>query len=156
MPIMKSVFSTIVLVLALTSAHSADRFTREPQQISIATTGRIQRIDLTNKTFEVRGSDAPSILNVSHMVQTLRQRIVFSFPGGFTFSFPGFGAKHPKTENENANDLDEYTVVITNDTVIQDGAEPIELEDFRVGEMISIHGVLRGNTLTASRIAKWF
>lgn len=50
---------------------------------------------------------------------------------------------------------DEYTVVTTGDTVFQDGADAIKFEDFKSGETISIHGVLKGTTLTASRLAKW-
>jgi hypothetical protein len=45
--------------------------------------------------------------------------------------------------------------VVTKDTVFQDGADDIDLEDFHSGEVISIHGVLNDKVLTASRIAKW-
>ena len=51
--------------------------------------------------------------------------------------------------------LDEYNVVVTNKTLIQDGGESLSLEEFSKGETISIHGVIKGNTLTASRISKW-
>jgi len=51
--------------------------------------------------------------------------------------------------------LDEYTVLVTNKTLIQDGGESITLEDFSKGETISIHGTISGNTLTASRLSKW-
>jgi hypothetical protein len=49
----------------------------------------------------------------------------------------------------------EYTIVTTGDTVFQDGVDAIRFEDFKSGETISIHGVLKGTTLTASRLAKW-
>ena len=48
-----------------------------------------------------------------------------------------------------------YTVATTSETLFQDGAEFIRFEDFRSGETVSIHGLLQGKTLTASRIAKW-
>jgi hypothetical protein len=48
-----------------------------------------------------------------------------------------------------------FTVVTTSDTVFQDGADPLRFDDFKAGEMISIHGVLKGSTLVASRVAKW-
>ncbi len=50
---------------------------------------------------------------------------------------------------------DEYTVVTTGDAIFQDGADAIRFEDFKSGETISIHGVLKGMTLMASRLAKW-
>jgi hypothetical protein len=40
--------------------------------------------------------------------------------------------------------------------VFQDGGDVIRFEDFKTGETISIHGVLEGKTIVASRIAKWF
>jgi hypothetical protein len=46
-------------------------------------------------------------------------------------------------------------VLITDETLIQDGSAPIVLDDFTAGEIISIHGRLAGTTVTASRIAKW-
>ena len=49
----------------------------------------------------------------------------------------------------------EYTIVTTGDTVFHDGVDAIRFEDFKSGETISIHGVLKGTTLTASRLAKW-
>ena len=50
---------------------------------------------------------------------------------------------------------DEFTVVTMGDTIFQDGADAIRFEDFKRGETISVHGVLKGMTLTASRLAKW-
>jgi hypothetical protein len=69
---------------------------------------------------------------------------------------PGRNGKNtPKPAADPVNNLDEYTVIITKDTVIQDGGDNIRLEDFKTGETISIHGILSGSVLTASRIAKW-
>ena len=124
--------------------------------MAIATTGCIVTIDLQNKTFKVRGSDAQAI---SNLVDVRPKRTVsapiISFPGGVSIHFPGRAAKNPAGRNGTTPNLDEYTVVITGKTLFQDGADAIRLEDFRLGETISIHGVLSGNTLTASRIAKW-
>ena len=50
---------------------------------------------------------------------------------------------------------DQYTVVTTGDTLFQDGTDAIRFEDFKRGETISIHGMLKGMTFTASRLAKW-
>ena len=152
--------SAILLVLAI-SANAADRFARDPEQVQIATTGRIIKIDLKNKTFKVRGSDGQSLSvrnvsqNLSQVMQGLKQRIGVTLPGGITISLPGRGKSQSKSPQETTNNLEEYTVVVTNDTVFQDGSDPIRFEDFKTGETISIRGVLNGNVLTASRIAKW-
>jgi hypothetical protein len=78
-------------------------------------------------------------------------------PGGISISLPGRATKVPaaKTTPDVANNLNEYTVVTSNDTVFQDGIDSLRFEDFKSGETISIHGLLSGSTLTASRIAKW-
>jgi hypothetical protein len=154
---MSRLLSMILLLLTATSASAIDRFAPDPEPVSIATTARILRIDVKNKILKVRGGDSQSFHYVPQMVQNLGQRIGLTFPSRFPIGLPGVGGKHPqKPADGDVNSLDEYTVVIRSDTVIQDGAEPIRLEDFKVGEIISIHGVLRGSTLTASRIAKWF
>jgi hypothetical protein len=151
-----------MLLLLAVSGSAADRFARDPEQISIATTGRIVRIDAKNKTLKVRGSDPQTLSvrnvsqNLSQMMQGLKQRIGVTLPGGITIALPGHGTKTPsKPADDAANNLEEYTVVVTNDTIFQDGGENIRFEDFRAGETISIHGLLNGNTVTASRIAKW-
>jgi hypothetical protein len=89
-------------------------------------------------------------------MQGVKQRVGVTLPGGITIALPGRNTKNPpKSTTESTNNLEEYTVVITKDTVFQDGSDPIRLEDFRAGEVISIRGVLGGSILTASRIAKW-
>jgi hypothetical protein len=88
------------------------------------------------------------------MVQGLKQRMGVTLPGGITIALPGH--KTPAKSASETNNLDDYTVVVTGETVIQDGSESIRLEDFKTGETISIHGVLSGSTVTATRIAKWF
>ena len=152
---MNRTLSLVVLLIAAISASGADRFPRDPEQISIATTGRIIRLDLKNRTLKVRGGDNPSLRNVSQMMQSLKQRMGFTLPGGIAIGLPGRNGKSSSKPADALNNLDEYTVLISGDTVIQDGGDDIALEDFKVGETISIHGVLAGSTLTASRIAKW-
>ena len=154
---MNRILSIALLLFMATAAGAADRFTRDPEQISIATTGRIVKIDLKSKTIKVRGSDNPNQpIRISQMMQTLKQRIGFTLPGGINIGLPGRNGKSaPKQAADAVNNLDEYTVIITKNTLIQDGADSIRLEDFKTGETISIHGTLSGNVLTASRIAKW-
>ena len=156
---MNRILSIVLLLFAATAASATDRFARDPEQISIATTGRIIKMDLKSKTLRVRGSDSqnlPPIRNISQMMQGLKQRIGFTLPGGINIGLPGRNGKSaPKPSTDAVNSLDEYTVIITKDTQIQDGSDTIRLEDFKTGETISIHGTLSGRLLTASRIAKW-
>ena len=157
---MNPIWTIAVFLLGGMSAAAADRDFRTPEQISIATTGRIVRIDLKNKIFKVRGSDNQAIRSLAstpEMKQSLRQRFAVTLPGGISLGLPGRMPKpSAKPAGDSANNLEEYTVVFSNTTVFQDGGDAIRVEDFKVGETISIHGVLHGNTLTASRIAKWF
>ena len=157
---MNRVLSIAMVLLVAVSAGATDRFARDPDQISIATTGRILKIDLKTRTLRMRGSDQTlsSIRNVSQnftqMVQGLKQHMGVTLPGGITIALPGH--KTSAKSAADSNNLDDYTVVLTRDTVIQDGSESIRLEDFKTGETISIHGVLSGSTVRATRIAKWF
>jgi hypothetical protein len=144
------------------SAGATDRFASDPEHVSIATTGRILKIDLKNRTLRVRGADGQSLTvrnsssqSLSQTLRGVRQRIGVTLPGGITISLPGRGPKGPSKPAEDGPNLEEYTVVVTEDTVIQDGSDNIRLEDFRTGETISIHGVVNGNIVRASRIAKW-
>jgi hypothetical protein len=93
---------------------------------TIATTGRIVTISATERTMTVSSSLA---LRNGNGDQPKR--------------VPGL--KNP----------DEYIVVTTGNTVFQDGVDAIHFEDFKSGETISIHGMLKGTTLTALRLAKW-
>jgi len=152
----------IVFVMAL-SASAADRFARDPEQTSVATTGRIVKVDQKSRTLKVRGSDGQSLSirsvsqSVSQMMQGLKQRMGVTLPGGITISLPGRGGKNTsKPGADSTNNLEEYTVVTSKDTVFQDGGDSIRFEDFKTGETISIQGVLNGSILTASRVAKWF
>jgi hypothetical protein len=65
------------------------------------------------------------------------------------------GKEAQPKRNSSVKNADEYIVVTTGDTVFKDGVDAIHFEDFKSGETISIHGVLKGTTLTAFRLAKW-
>ncbi len=159
---MKRILCIASVLLAVMPASATDRFARDPEHISIATTGRIIKIDQKSKTLKVRGSDGQSLSiravsqNVSQMMQGLKQHIGVTLPGGITIALPGRGKTSSKPADETIKNLEEYTVITTKDTMFQDGSDSIRFEDFRNGETISIHGVLSGSTVTASRIAKWF
>jgi hypothetical protein len=159
---MNRILAIAIVFLAAVSANAADRFARETEGTQISTTARIVKIDFKNKTMKMRGSDGQSISvhnisqNISQLMQGVKQRVGVTLPGGITIALPGRNGKTPtKPTTESVNNLEEYTVVITKDTVFQDGSESIRLEDFRAGEVISIRGILGGSVLTASRIAKW-
>ena len=150
--------SSLMLVLFLLGgvfAKAADRHRLASDGTFIATTGRIVMIDLKNKTLRVRASDDQRTQNFLEAKQR-DSSLVITFPGGATINFPQRTAKHPSGASSTTPSPNQYTVVITSKTVIQDGAERLELEDFTIGETISIHGWYAGNTVTASRIAKWF
>ena len=144
------------------SAGATDSNRRNPEQVTIATTGRIVKIDFKSRILKVRGSDGQQVRNLPYMKQSLKPKIGVTLPGGFTIALPSIiTGKNPPPKtaspaSNEQNNLDEYTVVVTRDTVIEDGGDSIRLEDFKTGETISIHGALSGTTLTASRIAKWF
>lgn len=146
----------IVPVLAFASllAVAADQNRLAGDGMFIATTGRIVSIDLQNKLLRVRGSDiepARNLLRPKHHFAVT----TISLPGGFNIHIPVRVERNSAKTSANTPNLDEYTVVINSNTLIQDGGDPIRLEDFSEGETISIHGVLNGSMLTASRISKW-
>jgi hypothetical protein len=160
---MNLILSSVILSV-LTIANAPDRFQEEPEQVSIATTGRIVKIDAKNNRLKVRVSEGQALTvrnvsqNLTQVMQNLKQRIGVTLPGGITISLPGRNGKTPTKSPDEAvaRDVDEYTVILTRDTVFQDGAETLRLEDFKTGETISIHGLVTGDTITAARIAKWF
>src|SRR5437879_3294404 len=105
---------TVTLFLsAAMFASAADGNRQGSAGMAIATTGCIVTIDLQNKTFKVRGSDAQAI---SNLVDVRPKRTVsapiISFPGGVSIHFPGRAAKNPAGRNGTTPNLDEYTVVI--------------------------------------------
>jgi hypothetical protein len=160
---MNRILSIAVVLLLTASAFATDRFNRDPEQMSIATTGRIIKIDAKNRSMKVRGSEGPAARSAApaEMKESLWQRIGVKMPnmrmpGGITISLPGRATKVPAAKPApDTNNLNEYTVVTNSDTMFQDGIDSLRFEDFKSGETISIHGLLNGSTLTASRIAKW-
>jgi hypothetical protein len=160
---MNRILSIAVVLLLTASAFATDRFNRDPEQMSIATTGRIIKIDAKNRSMKVRGSEGPAAHSAApaEMKESLWQRIGVKMPnmrmpGGITISLPGRATKVPAAKPApDTNNLNEYTVVTNSDTMFQDGIDSLRFEDFKSGETISIHGLLNGSTLTASRIAKW-
>jgi uncharacterized protein DUF5666 len=160
---MNRILSIAVVLLLTASAFATDRFNRDPEQMSIATTGRIIKIDAKNRSMKVRGSEGPAARSAApaEMKESLWQRIGVKMPnmrmpGGITISLPGRATKVPTAKPApDTNNLNEYTVVTNSDTMFQDGIDSLRFEDFKSGETISIHGLLNGSTLTASRIAKW-
>ena len=161
---MNRILPLAMALLFAVSASAAERFVLDPDPdpagTSIATTGRIVKIDAKNKTFKVRGSDAQSLTirnlsqSISNLMQGVKQRIGIALPGGLSIPLPG--RKTPPKSQQKTNSLEEYTVIITDDTQLQDGVDSLRFEDFKNGETISIHGILDGSVLTASRVAKWF
>jgi hypothetical protein len=160
---MNRILSIAVVLLLTASAFATDRFNRDPEQMSIATTGRIIKIDAKNRSMKVRGSEGAAARSAApaEMKESLWQRIGVKMPnmrmpGGITISLPGRATKVPAAKPApDTNNLNEYTVVTNSDTMFQDGIDSLRFEDFKSGETISIHGLLNGSTLTASRIAKW-
>src|SRR5262245_15448616 len=123
---MTRILSTAIVVLLAMSASAADRFSSDPEPISVATTGRIVKIDLKSKTLKVRASDGQSFsvrsarLNLPQMMVGLKQRIGVTLPGGITIAWPGRSGKTtPKPPEDTVNNLDEYTVFVTNETVFR-------------------------------------
>src|SRR5688572_9162135 len=161
---MNRILPLAMAFLFAVSASAAERFVPDPDPdpagTSIATTGRIVKIDAKNKTFKVRGSDGQTFTirnfsqSISNLMQGVKERIGIALPGGVSIPFPG--RKNPPKSQQKATSLEEYTVIITDDTVLQDGVDSLRFEDFKNGETISIHGILDGSVLTASRVAKWF
>ena len=156
---MKRLLSIAVLVLFAASAFATDRFNISPEEMALATTGRIIRIDLKSGTLRVRGAESQAPKNVPEIKESLWQRIGVKMPsvrmpGLIAIALPGRTSKISSKPSDTIN-LNEFLVVTTDDTLFQDGSDPLQLEDFHVGETISIHGVLNGTTLKASRIAKW-
>ena len=156
---MKRLLSIAALVLLPASAFATERFNNSPEQMELATTGRIVRIDQKSGTLKVRGPESQPQKNAPEIKESLWQRIGVKMPsvrmpGLIAIALPGRNAKissrPPDTINPN-----EFLVVTTDDTLFQDGSDPLQLEDFQLGETISIHGVLNGTTLKASIIAKW-
>jgi hypothetical protein len=152
-------WSKTLLMLAISLpiailATAADRNRLAGDSMFLATTGRIVRIDLKTRMLRVRGTDSEPARNFAQAKPHPASPVI-TLPGGLSIHIPVRVDRNPSKTTATTPNLDEYTIVITSKTLIRDGGEPILLEDFAEGEIISIHGVLNGNTLTASRISKW-
>jgi hypothetical protein len=161
---MNRILSIAILLLVTASAFATDRFNnvnnQDLRQTPIATTGRILRIDLKNRTLKVRGAESQSLRNVPEIKESLWQRLSARMPSvrkpSIAIALPGHNSRSSSAKSATDNQPpNEFMVVTADDTVFQDGVETLRLEDFRAGETISIHGVLSGSTVNASRIAKW-
>jgi hypothetical protein len=126
---MNRILSLGAVLFVAISLFAKDTPCHEADQMFIATTGHIIKIDAAARTMLVRGSEG---FPKQKRTIVLQQRTTSGIPN-----------------------LDEYTVATTSDTMFRDGGDSIQFEDFKIGETISIHGVLSGSTLTASRVAKW-
>jgi hypothetical protein len=122
------------------------------ERIQIATTAFITRIDIKNNLFKVRSSTKLAEPNERN-----RGWIAVILPTGVTIRLPMNANREPVHKNvEDAlNNGTEYIVTLTEATVLSDGYQPIKLENFEIGERISIHGTFNGTNLTATRISKW-
>lgn len=129
--------STAVISLVAMSVFATARVNGDQNRGAIATTARIIRINSRTRTMLVRSSESPAARSVSGIEVSW-----IMLPGAIPISLP-----------ERAGS--DYTVVTTSDTAFQDGADPLQFEDFKRGETISIHGVRNGRSVTASRVAKW-
>jgi hypothetical protein len=153
--------SVVVASLVALSVFATDKVTGNSGSLSIATTARIVRIDRKARTMRVRSSERSPSTGHLLIEELSGQRIEFKLPeivmpGGITIALPGTGTTLPsKPVPDSAANIEEYNVVTTSGTLFQDGADPIRFDDFTAGETISIHGVLKGTVLTASRLAKW-
>ena len=127
---MNRIVSVAIVLLVAIPIFARNRASHKPEQMFIATTGRIMAINDQAKTMRVRGSEDFATCKLGEMSGN-------------------------KSISPSARSLDEYTVAATRDTVFQDHADSIRFEDFKNCETISIHGVFKGATLTALRIAKW-
>jgi hypothetical protein len=157
---MKRTLSIAVLMLMTASGFAADRFNQDPQQMPIATTGRILRIDAKTRTLKIRASEGQSLHILPEIKESLWQRIGGRVPSvrmpSIAVLLPGHAARNTSVRPAQDGLLpNEYTVITAHDTLFQDGSDNLRLEDFHSGETISIHGVFHGSTLKASRIAKW-
>jgi hypothetical protein len=134
----RTIVTAFVSVVAM-SVFGSGRISGDQERVSIATTARIIRINAKAKTMVVRSSEGSAV-----RVFPAFEVPGLIIPGGIAIALPA-----------RAGSFDDYTVVTTGDTTFQDGVDPLRFEDFKNGEVISIHGERSGRILTASRVAKW-
>lgn len=127
-----------LLSIAAISLFANARSNADSGRNTIATTARIIKINAKTKSMVVRSSEAPADAGPQRIELRVPGMMI---PGGIAIAVPPRGS--------------DYTVVTTSETAFQDGIDCLRFEDFKSGETISIHGVLSGKTLTATRVAKW-
>lgn len=159
---MNRILSVAIVLPVAIPLFARNRASHKPEEMFIATTGRIMAIDDQAKTMKVRGSEDFATCKLDEMSWNHRQRIEVTtvrikVPVSITTAFTQTTGKRnqSKSTSSRVSSLDEYTVATTRDTVFQDHADSIRFEDFKNCETISIHGLFKGTTLTALRIAKW-
>ena len=126
-----------IAVMSIFGAARINGDNGDQERTSIATTARIIRINSKAKTMVVRSSEGSAVRSGPAI-----EMPGVMIPGRISITLP---------ERAGA----EFTVVTTGDTTFQDGVDPLQFEDFKRGETISIHGVRSGRVVTASRVAKW-
>jgi hypothetical protein len=161
---MKVIPAYVLIFFTAGSLTGSDRGHRNSVSIPVATTAHIVSIDLENRHFTVDtsgdGSARSGQKTISEPNDGANRSVHIARSGGMTgrggivVIVPGRWPRRNTTRSSPAAS-DQYTVIVTTATVLQDGSEDIKMTDFKIGEMISIHGVLTDKTLTASRIAKW-
>jgi len=148
-----------LLLLVALSASNAHGDGKKSERIQIATTAFITRIDIKNNLFKVRSSTKPPEPNAGIPTRQERNRgwVEVILPTGVTIRLPMNVDREPVNKNveDVVNNATEYTVILTDATVLSDGYLPIKLEGFAIGERISIHGTFNGTNLKATRISKW-
>ena len=151
------IVALFLLVALSTSAAYADG--KKSDRIPIATTAFITRIDFKNNLFKVRSSTKTAEPKAGIPARQERNRGwgVVILPTGVTIRLPLNADREPanKTAEDVLNSGSEYTVTLTEATVLTDGYQPIKLQNFEIGERISIHGTFNGTNLAATRISKW-
>jgi hypothetical protein len=114
----------------------------------IATTADIVKVNLRKKTFKVRGPEVHSRPSPVGNGAAL--------PGGISVVIAGGRKKIPaNTDEPRSTPSVEYSVIVTDSTVLTDDGDSTTFEDFKVGDRISIHGWLTGDRLEAVRVSKW-
>src|SRR5690348_2992519 len=125
----------LMLAISLSTAilaTAADRNRLAGDGMFLATTGRIVSIDLKTRMLRVRGSDNEPALNFAQAKPHTSSPAI-TLPGGLSIHIPVRVDRNPSKTTAMTPNLDEYTVVITSKTLIRDGGEPIQLEDFAEG-----------------------
>src|SRR5262249_31772134 len=112
---MKRIVSVAIILLVATSLFARNRTAHKPEQMFIATTGRIMAINDQAKTLRVRGSEDFATCKLSERSGNYRQRIEntivgIKVPVAITTAFPqATGKNHQsKATFSSANSLDEY------------------------------------------------